>query len=161
MKRARFRADSSPQNDKLVSCLRLNCHGIRARMPRGASTRKRVRKTYKEASSDGEDTSGASDSGLDEIAGKARDAKPKTPARPKPKAKLQTQPDDAMDVDAAPEESVSIAESASKEKDADASPAPAKRPRARARKSLAEPAADRGHCPVRRRRPSSSRCRWG
>ena len=89
MKRARFRADSSPQNDKLVSCLRLNCHGIRARMPRGASTRKRVRKTYKEASSDGEDTSGASDSGLDEIAGKARDAKPKTPARPKPKAKAR------------------------------------------------------------------------
>ncbi|CAL1700060.1 unnamed protein product [Somion occarium] len=27
IKRARFRADSTPQNDKLVSCLRLNCHG--------------------------------------------------------------------------------------------------------------------------------------
>ncbi|GJE87413.1 hypothetical protein PsYK624_034960 [Phanerochaete sordida] len=142
VKRARFRADSSPQNDKLVSCLRLNCHGIRARMPRGSSTRKRVRKAYKEASSDGEDSSGASDSGIDEIAGKAREAKPKTPARPKPKAKSQQQPDDAMDVDAAPEESVSIAESASKEKDADASSAPAKRPRGRPRKSLPAPDAE-------------------
>ncbi|KAH9164097.1 hypothetical protein EDB89DRAFT_2103205 [Lactarius sanguifluus] len=33
MKRARFRADSTPANDMLDSCFRLNCHNIRARLP--------------------------------------------------------------------------------------------------------------------------------
>ncbi|KAH9053255.1 hypothetical protein EDB87DRAFT_1569468, partial [Lactarius vividus] len=33
VKRARFRADSTPANDMLDSCFRLNCHNIRARLP--------------------------------------------------------------------------------------------------------------------------------
>ncbi|KAI0650377.1 hypothetical protein C8Q79DRAFT_382010 [Trametes meyenii] len=97
IKRARFRADSTPQNDKLVSCLRLNCHGIRSQLPRGArATRKRPRSTnYKEASTDdGDDGSeGGSDSGMDEIVGK--------PKRPRGKGKAKATAEDAekMDVD--------------------------------------------------------------
>lgn len=75
-KRARFRADSTPFDDKLKSCLRLNCHGIRSRMPRAsASTRKRARKTYRDASSDEDGSEGASDSGVEEITGKENTAK--------------------------------------------------------------------------------------
>jgi len=33
IKRARFRADSTTYDDKLTSCLKLNCHGIRDRLP--------------------------------------------------------------------------------------------------------------------------------
>jgi hypothetical protein len=33
VKRARFRADSTPASDMLDSCFRLNCHNIRARLP--------------------------------------------------------------------------------------------------------------------------------
>ena len=33
VKRARFRADSTMHNDKLTSCLKLNCRGIRDRLP--------------------------------------------------------------------------------------------------------------------------------
>ncbi|KAI6042737.1 hypothetical protein EDC04DRAFT_3108160 [Pisolithus marmoratus] len=46
IKRARFRADSTIHNDKLTSCLKLNCRGIRDTLPRaaeqhhGSSTRK-------------------------------------------------------------------------------------------------------------------------
>ncbi|KAI0722277.1 hypothetical protein C8T65DRAFT_565058 [Cerioporus squamosus] len=93
IKRARFRADSTPQDDKLVSCLRLNCHGIRAQLPRGArSMRKRPRSVnLKEASTDGDESEGGSDSGLDEIVGKSA-----TKARPKGKGKSKA---DNMDVD--------------------------------------------------------------
>lgn len=34
VKRARFRADSTLHDDKLTSCLKLNCHGIRDQLPR-------------------------------------------------------------------------------------------------------------------------------
>ena len=34
VRRARFRADSTIHNDKLTSCLKLNCHGIRNQLPR-------------------------------------------------------------------------------------------------------------------------------
>ncbi|KAF8433012.1 hypothetical protein L210DRAFT_3507292 [Boletus edulis BED1] len=34
IRRARFRADSTMHDDKLTSCLKLNCHGIRDRLPR-------------------------------------------------------------------------------------------------------------------------------
>ncbi|KIJ13312.1 hypothetical protein PAXINDRAFT_181356 [Paxillus involutus ATCC 200175] len=34
VKRARFRADSTIHHDKLTSCLKLNCHGIRDQLPR-------------------------------------------------------------------------------------------------------------------------------
>ncbi|KAI0677189.1 hypothetical protein C8Q78DRAFT_1180395 [Trametes maxima] len=97
IKRARFRADSTPQNDKLVSCLRLNCHGIRSQLPRGArTTRKRPRSTnYKEASTDDDDdgSEGGSDSGMDEIVGKPKKA------RGKGKAKATAEDAEKMDVD--------------------------------------------------------------
>ena len=40
IKRARFRADSTIHDDKLTSCLKLHCHGIRDRLPRPSSARK-------------------------------------------------------------------------------------------------------------------------
>ncbi|KAI0796263.1 hypothetical protein BC629DRAFT_1592495 [Irpex lacteus] len=83
VKRARFRADSTPLDDKLTSCLRLNCHGIRDRMPRrGTSTRKRARQTYREASTDEEGSEGESDSGV-EITGKGKEKAQAGPARKK------------------------------------------------------------------------------
>ncbi|KAH7887309.1 hypothetical protein F5I97DRAFT_2072692 [Phlebopus sp. FC_14] len=39
VKRARFRADSTIHNDKLTSCLKLNCHGVRNQLPRPANPR--------------------------------------------------------------------------------------------------------------------------
>lgn len=56
IKRARFRADATPQDDKLVSCLRKNCHNVRSLLipivPTASSTtdsmfasRKRTRST--------------------------------------------------------------------------------------------------------------------
>ncbi|KAI0371611.1 hypothetical protein BV20DRAFT_941929 [Pilatotrama ljubarskyi] len=114
IKRARFRADSTPQDDKLVSCLRLNCHGIRSQLPRGArTTRKRPRSTnYKEASTDDDEeglSEGGSDSGMDEIVGK-------TPAkRGRGKGKAKATVADEMDVDddhAGEAESASVAGSA-------------------------------------------------
>jgi hypothetical protein len=74
IKRARFRADSTPQDDKLVSCLRKNCRGIRnallsnatspsATNDTASASRKRTRSTrlrqdnevdYVEASEDDE-----------------------------------------------------------------------------------------------------------
>lgn len=109
IKRARFRADSTPQEDKLVSCLRLNCHGIRATMPRGVrSTRKRPRSmNLKEASTDGDESEGGSDSGMDEIVGKTASASGMGPGRPKGsknkgKAKAtaaDVEEEDRMDVD--------------------------------------------------------------
>ncbi|EJF62271.1 hypothetical protein DICSQDRAFT_169303 [Dichomitus squalens LYAD-421 SS1] len=76
IKRARFRADSTPHDDRLVSCLRLNCHGIRATMPRGArSVRKRPRSVnLKEASTEEDESEGEPDSGVDEIVGKTASA---------------------------------------------------------------------------------------
>ncbi|KAI0337914.1 hypothetical protein BDW22DRAFT_1432927 [Trametopsis cervina] len=109
IKRARFRADSTPLDDKLTSCLRLNCHGIRARMPRGASTRKRVQKAvYKE--SDDDDSEGETDSGVEEITGKGKEKARKPTkkkvaagkAKDKGKAKEggEHEGEDKMDVDA-------------------------------------------------------------
>ncbi|KAI0787228.1 hypothetical protein BC629DRAFT_1582333 [Irpex lacteus] len=84
VKRARFRADSTPLDDKLTSCLRLNCHGIRDRMPRrGTSTRKRARQTYREASTDEEGSEGESDSGVEEITGKGKEKEKAGPGRKK------------------------------------------------------------------------------
>ncbi|RDX53707.1 hypothetical protein OH76DRAFT_1398823 [Lentinus brumalis] len=97
IKRAKFRADSTPHDDKLVSCLRLNCHGIRAQLPRGArSMRKRPRSVnLKEASTDEDGSEGGSDSGMDEIVGKSA-----SKARPKGKGKAKaTSQGDHMDVD--------------------------------------------------------------
>ncbi|KAH7922048.1 hypothetical protein BV22DRAFT_1037910 [Leucogyrophana mollusca] len=72
-KRARFRADSTIHEDKLTSCLRLNCHNVRDQLPSssnsrpkaapstitstsasrsGRNTRKRARKSMKEQSDD-------------------------------------------------------------------------------------------------------------
>ncbi|KAL6309819.1 hypothetical protein BKA93DRAFT_723159 [Sparassis latifolia] len=71
-KRARFRADSTPYNDKLVSCLRLNCHGIRNQLPR-TSARKRARNpNLVEPDSDEDASEGEADSGVEEIVGKGK-----------------------------------------------------------------------------------------
>lgn len=118
MKRARFRADSTPQQDKLVSCLRKNCHGIRSQLPRGArTTRKRPRSTnYKEATTDeDEDASeGGSDSGMDEITGKTPASARKGRGAGKGKAKATAEDAQQMDVDEEPAaESASVAGSAS------------------------------------------------
>ncbi|KAI0737731.1 hypothetical protein C8Q80DRAFT_301484 [Daedaleopsis nitida] len=102
IKRARFRQDSTPQDDKLVSCLRLNCHGIRAQLPRGArSTRKRPRSmNLKEASTDDDDESeGGTDSGMDEIVGKSASTAGRSRAKGKGKAKARPDEGDKMDVD--------------------------------------------------------------
>ncbi|TFK46942.1 hypothetical protein OE88DRAFT_1714729 [Heliocybe sulcata] len=37
VKRARFRADSTAYDDKLISCFKLNCHGVRAQRPRSST----------------------------------------------------------------------------------------------------------------------------
>ncbi|KAI0638536.1 hypothetical protein C8Q77DRAFT_1047745 [Trametes polyzona] len=129
IKRARFRADSTPQDDKLVSCLRLNCHGIRSQLPRGVrSTRKRPRSTnYKEASSDEDGSEGGSDSGMDEIVGKTSASARKPRASGKGKAKA-TGDAEQMEVDDE-HESASVAGSTSA------------RPRGRPPKSKAQAAA--------------------
>ncbi|KAI0089213.1 hypothetical protein BDY19DRAFT_131712 [Irpex rosettiformis] len=110
-KRARFRADSTPQDDKLTSCMRLNCHGIRDRRPgRATSTRKRVQRVYKEAATDEEGSEGESDSGMEEITGKGKakagPARKKKPATQKGKARAgvkdkekEGQGEDKMEVD--------------------------------------------------------------
>ncbi|KAI9000674.1 hypothetical protein BD414DRAFT_451205 [Trametes punicea] len=113
IKRARFRADSTPQDDKLVSCLRLNCHGIRSQLPRGMRpTRKRPRSAnYKEASTDEDQSEGGSDSGMDEIVGKPARAR-----KPREKGKRKAAAEDAEQMDVDDEhagESASVAGSAS------------------------------------------------
>ncbi|KAH9854983.1 hypothetical protein C2E23DRAFT_725434 [Lenzites betulinus] len=132
IKRARFRSDSTPQNDKLVSCLRLNCHGIRSQLPRGARvTRKRPRSTnYKEASTDEDGSEGGSDSGMDEIVGKtpASAKKARGPGKGKAKATADEAEQMAIDEDHAVE-SASVAGSAGG------------RPRGRPPKSKAQAAA--------------------
>ncbi|CDO69573.1 hypothetical protein BN946_scf184759.g13 [Trametes cinnabarina] len=116
IKRARFRADSTPQDDKLVSCLRLNCHGIRSQLPRGTrTTRKRPRSTnYKEVSTDEDESEGGSDSGMDEIVGKSASAR-KPRGKGKTKATAPAEEGEQMDVDDDPNagESASVAGSAS------------------------------------------------
>ncbi|KAH9927097.1 uncharacterized protein BXZ73DRAFT_49103 [Epithele typhae] len=102
IKRARFRADSTPNDDKLVSCLRLNCHGIRAQLPRGARLmRKRPRSiNMKEATTDEDEglSEGGSDSGMDEITGKTPAKRPR--GRPPKKAKsAKSDGGERMDVD--------------------------------------------------------------
>ena len=109
-RRARFRADATHDDDKLDSCLWLNCHNIRARLPTkkagaGASTSgraKRARPPLDEAEGDDEDggTDGTGDTGIAEIArgvgalGPAPKSKGKSkakaPAIAKPKAEMMT-----------------------------------------------------------------------
>ena len=111
-RRARFRADATRDDDKLESCLWLNCHNIRARLPTktagaGANTggrAKRARPPPDEAEGDDEDggTEGTGDTGIAEIA-RGVDAlspapkikgksKGKAPAIAKPKADMMTAP---------------------------------------------------------------------
>ncbi|KAI0941399.1 hypothetical protein AcV7_002988 [Taiwanofungus camphoratus] len=92
IKRARFRADSTPHGDKLISCLRLNCHGIRDQMPR-MSTRKRTRSlNMKDPNTDDDESEGDTDSGMDEIVGKKK-------GKGKGKAKAVVAEQQKMDVD--------------------------------------------------------------
>ncbi|KAJ6576505.1 hypothetical protein DFH09DRAFT_1451845 [Mycena vulgaris] len=62
-KRARFRADSTPHDDKLASCARLRCHD-----PLGAATRKRTRRARAAAGADSDADSGADDDSDDDAA---------------------------------------------------------------------------------------------
>ncbi|KAH9947215.1 hypothetical protein B0H21DRAFT_856268 [Amylocystis lapponica] len=128
IKRARFRADSTPQNDKLTSCLRLNCHGVRDRMPR-ASTRKRARPVnLKEPDTDEDQSEGDADSGMEQI---VRDAKGKG------RAQDAASDNEKMDVDRTDADSASRAGSArGKAKTATALGAPKRR----GRPSKAKPA---------------------
>ncbi|EGN94997.1 hypothetical protein SERLA73DRAFT_162619 [Serpula lacrymans var. lacrymans S7.3] len=73
-KRARFRVDSTIHHDKLVSCLKLNCHGIRSHFPTTKpSTRKRASRKVSNlhechtASEEEEGTEGPENSGVEEI----------------------------------------------------------------------------------------------
>lgn len=69
-KRARFRADSTPTNDKLPSCYRMNCHGIRTANPRPTRA-KRARPApveRDEEDEEDEESEGEPDGGVDEIA---------------------------------------------------------------------------------------------
>ncbi|KAI0068504.1 hypothetical protein BV25DRAFT_1903935 [Artomyces pyxidatus] len=86
-KRARFRADSTPTEDKLTSCLRLNCHDVRGKMPR--STRASAKRARPQAEDDEDDGSeGTEDSGIAEIAkGVSKLGKGKGKGKGKAKAK--------------------------------------------------------------------------
>ncbi|EIN11044.1 hypothetical protein PUNSTDRAFT_142904 [Punctularia strigosozonata HHB-11173 SS5] len=89
IRRARYRADSSPTEDKLISCLSRNCHGIRVQLAAGSaspmiSARKRTRSTrsrksvnLKETSSDDEpmETDEQDPTADDSIRGRARTAR--------------------------------------------------------------------------------------
>jgi len=98
IKRARFRTDSTPQDDKLTSCLRLNCHGIRDQLPR-ASLRKRPRDmNLRESDTDEDASEGEADSGVDEIMGESR-----VKDKGKGKAKAKDVQDKPMDIDQEPE----------------------------------------------------------
>ncbi|KAH9938055.1 uncharacterized protein B0H18DRAFT_965290 [Fomitopsis serialis] len=98
IKRARFRADSTPTNDKLVSCLRRNCHGIRDQLPRASLRKRRREVNLKEASTEEDDMSeGDADSGVDEIMGRRIDRKGKGKAKEKPKN--ANDENEQMDVD--------------------------------------------------------------
>ena len=102
-KRARFRADSTNADDKLDSCLRLNCHNIRARFPNikenagaGASTSgraKRARPPTDEGDGDDEDggLEGTEDTDIAEIARgvDALSPKPKSKGKGKSKSKAR------------------------------------------------------------------------
>ncbi len=69
IKRARFRADSTVQDDKLVSCLRLNCHNIRDKLPRSSTRLQKKKARTADAEEEDESSEGASDSGIEEITG--------------------------------------------------------------------------------------------
>ncbi|KZT71531.1 hypothetical protein DAEQUDRAFT_736704 [Daedalea quercina L-15889] len=98
IKRARFRADSTPTDDKLVSCLRLNCHGIRDQLPRASLRKRRREVNLKEASTEEDDMSeGDADSGVDEIMGRTKDRKGKGKA--KERTKNVNDENEHMDVD--------------------------------------------------------------
>ncbi|KAI0313138.1 hypothetical protein OF83DRAFT_1142763 [Amylostereum chailletii] len=109
VKRARFRADATPADDKLQSCLRLNCHNVRATLPRNPRTRTRVvrpRSRSQELAEAEDDamSSGAEDSGVDEIArgvgdiGKKKRARGTAKGKGKAKA-VDAEGEDGMDVD--------------------------------------------------------------
>jgi hypothetical protein len=93
IKRARFRADSTIHDDKLTSCLELNCHHTRP--SRTSRKRSRPSNLHESGTDSEEDVSeGEKDSGLDEIvlkeegvsaAKKKKRLNKKGKAKPKPK----------------------------------------------------------------------------
>ena len=117
-RRARFRADATHDDDKLVSCLELNCHNIRARLRKAkadakaeaeakakanakakasASTSgraKRARSPADEGEGDNEDggTEGTEDTGIAEIARGVGALDPKSKSKGKGKGKARAKP---------------------------------------------------------------------
>lgn len=117
-RRARFRADATHDDDKLVSCLELNCHNIRARLRKAkadakaeaeakakanakakasASTSgraKRARSPADEGEGDNEDggTEGTEDTGIAEIARGVGALDPKSKSKSKGKGKARAKP---------------------------------------------------------------------
>lgn len=87
IKRARFRADSTVQDDRLVSCLRLNCHNIRDNLPRSSTRLRKKKARTAEVEEEDESSEGASDSGIEEITGvksSARKARSSTASASQP-----------------------------------------------------------------------------
>jgi hypothetical protein len=102
VRRARFRADATHDDDKLESCFELNCHNIRARLRKakasagaGASTSgrgaKRARPPADEGEGDNEDggTEGTEDTGIAEIARGVGALGPKSKTKGKGKARAK------------------------------------------------------------------------
>ncbi|VDB91515.1 unnamed protein product [Peniophora sp. CBMAI 1063] len=182
IKRARFRADSTPTDDKLKSCLRLNCHGVRDALPRRAKRRREQEPDPAEVADDAA-SSGTEDSGVAEIA-RGVGALGKKPSTPRKAPKSRGRPkqeagENGMDVDDTSSVAASASASAKKARaprsrkapgkegtevmDVDAStsgspkaPASVKRPRGRPRKEStkdgAETGAESDAAPVRRGR---------
>ncbi|KAI9507516.1 hypothetical protein F5148DRAFT_1204509, partial [Russula earlei] len=107
IKRARFRADATNIDDKLDSCFQLNCHNIRARLPKASSSGNGRAKPPPAPPSGGDigDDEGASDgtedTGIAKISHGVGAASPKGKARARAKAKTRTNPKEAVEESAA------------------------------------------------------------
>jgi hypothetical protein len=102
-KRARFRADSTPHDDKLTTCAQLRCFAPPVTAKRARSTRKRARKDVEEDGKGGEEEEDNASVGSSVSRG-ATSSK-SNPTRPIKKPRKNTQTNnpptdpDAMDVD--------------------------------------------------------------
>ncbi|EDR12204.1 uncharacterized protein LACBIDRAFT_292706 [Laccaria bicolor S238N-H82] len=99
-KRARFRADSTPHDDKLTTCAQMRCFAPPATAKRARSTRKRARKDVEEGEEEEDNASVGSSVSKGAISSKSNP----TRAIKKPRKNTQTNnpptDPDAMDVDA-------------------------------------------------------------
>ncbi|KAI0039195.1 hypothetical protein FA95DRAFT_1612765 [Auriscalpium vulgare] len=155
VKRARFRADSTLTNDRLQSCLRLNCHGVRDTLPRSTRASKRPRPLPDADAEDDDASEGTEDSGMAEIAAGVSNlgrAKGKGKAPPKSKGKGKGKPpaqSDAEDssveasVRSAPAPTTSPAAKPRRRKPS--APSPRAPPRSKLAKSTTAPTAEDDH----------------